>query len=68
MGAGRLKRRFCCTGAGFRESETFASQLFWDLQFQNGVLEVLNLAVTLGFAMQSVCSEVRLCETSRVKR
>ena len=30
----------------------------WDLQFQSGVLEVLNSAVTLGFAMQSVCSEV----------
>ena len=56
------------TGAGFRESETFASQLYWDLQFQSGVLEVLNRAVRLGFAMQSVCSEIRFCEKSRVKR
>ena len=62
------KQWFRCTGAGFRESETFASQLYWDLQFQSGVLEVLNRAVTLGFAMQSVCSEVRFCEKSRVKR
>ena len=62
------KQGFRCTGAGFRESETFASQLLWDLQFQSGVLEVLNRAVTLGFAMQSVCSEVRFCEKSRVKR
>ena len=62
------KQWFHCTGAGFRESETFASQLFWDLQFQSGVFEVLNRAVPLGFAMQSVCSEVRFCEKSRVKR
>ena len=61
------KQWFRCTGAGFRESETFASQLYWDLQFQSGVLEVLNRAVTVGFAMQSVCSEVRFCEKSRVK-
>ena len=33
-----------------------------------GVLEVLNHAVRLGFAMQIVCSEVRFCEKSRVKR
>ena len=46
----------------------FASQLYWDLQFQSGVFEVLNRAVPLGFAMQSVCSEVRFCEKSRVKR
>ena len=62
------KQWFRCTGAGFRESETFASQLYWDLQFQSGVFEVLNRAVPLGFAMQSVCSEVRFCEKSRVKR
>ena len=55
------KQWFRCTGAGFRESD-FASQFYWDLQFQSGVLEVLNRAVTLGFAMQSVCSEVRFCE------
>ena len=59
---------FHCRGAGFRESETFASQLHWDLHFQSGVFEVLNRAVPLGFAMQSVCSEVRFCEISRVKR
>ena len=44
------------------------SQLYWDLQFQSGVFEVLNRAVPLGFAMQSVCSEVRFCEKPRVKR
>ena len=38
------------------------------MQFQSGVFEVLNRAVPLGFAMQSVCSEVRFCEKSRVKR
>ena len=62
------KRWFRCTGAGFRESDTFASHLHWDLQFQSGVLEVLNRAVPLGFAMQIVSSEVRFCEKSRVKR
>ena len=41
---------FRCTGAGFRESDTFASHLHWDLQFRSGVLEVLNRAVPLGFA------------------
>ena len=62
------KSWFCCIGAGFRESDTFVSQFHWDLQFQGGVLEVLNCAVTLGFAMQIVCSEVRFCQKSRVKR
>ena len=62
------KRWFRCTGAGIRESDAFASQLHWDLQFQSGVLEVLHRTVTLGFAMQIVCSEVRFCEKSRVKR
>ena len=38
-----------------------------DLQFQSGVFEVFIRAVSLGFAMQSVCSEVRFCEKSRVK-
>ena len=38
------------------------------MQFQSGVLEVLNRAVRLGFAMQGVCSEIRFCEKSRVKR
>ena len=52
----------------FRESETFASQLYWDSQFQSGVFEVLNRSVPLGFAMQSVCSEGRFCEKSRAKR
>ena len=54
--------------AGFRESDTLASHFHWDLQFQSGVLEVLNRAVPLGFAMQSVCFEVRFCEKSRGKR
>ena len=62
------KRWFRCTGAGIRESDAFASQLHSDLQFQSGVLQVLHRAVTLGFAMQIVCSEVRFCEESRVKR
>ena len=44
------------------------SQCYWDLQVQSGVFEVLNRAVPLGFAMQSVCSEVCFCEKSRVKR
>ena len=38
------------------------------MQVQSGVFEVLNRAVPLGFAMQSVCSEVCFCEKSRVKR
>ena len=58
---------FLCAGAGFRESETFASQLHWGLQFQSGVLEVLNRAVTLGLARQIVGSKVRICEKSHVK-
>ena len=59
---------FRCTGAGFRESETFASQLYWDLQFQNGVLEVLNRAVTWGFAIARRLEKLRLCDKSQVKR
>ena len=59
---------FRCTGKGIRESDAFASQLHWDLQFQSGVFEVLHRAATLRFAMQIVCSEVRFCEKSRVKR
>ena len=43
-----------CTGAGFRESDTCASPLHWDLQFQSGVLEVLNRAVTSGYI--GICS------------
>ena len=39
-----------------------------DCQFQSGVLEVLNRAVTLGFVMQRVYPEVRFCEKSRGKR
>ena len=35
---------FRCTGTRFRESDTFASYLHWDLLFQSGVLEVLNRA------------------------
>ena len=38
------------------------------MQFQSGVLEVLNRAVRLGFAMQSVFSEIRFCKKSPVKR
>ena len=38
------------------------------MQFQSGVFEVLNRAVPSGFAKQSVCSEVRFGEKSRVKR
>ena len=62
------KSWFRCTGAGLREIHTFASQFHWDLQFQSGALEVLNRAVRLGFALQSVCSEVPFCEKFRVKR
>ena len=40
-----------CTGAGFRESDRFASHLHGDVQFQNGVLKVLNRAGSLGFAV-----------------
>ena len=29
-----------CTGAGFRESDTLAAQLHWDLRFQSGVLQL----------------------------
>ena len=32
------KSWFRCTGAGFREIDTFASQFHWDLQFQSCVL------------------------------
>ena len=38
------------------------------MQFQSGVLEVLNRAVPLRFAMQILCSKVRFSEKSRVKR
>ena len=59
---------FRCTGAGFRESDTFASQLHWDLQFQSGGLEVLNRAVTLGFAVARWLEKLRFCDKSQVKR
>ena len=59
---------FRCTGAGFRESDTFASQFHSDLQFQSGVLEVLNRAVTLGFAVARWLEKLRFCDKSQVKR
>ena len=59
---------FRCAGAGFRESETFASQFHWDLQFQSCVLEVLNRAVTLGFAVARWFEKLRFCDKSKVKR
>ena len=59
---------FRCAGTGFRESDTFASQLHWDLQFQSGVLEVLNRAVTLGFAVARWLEKLRFCDKSQVKR
>ena len=59
---------FRCTGAGFRESDTFASQFHWDLQFPSGVLEVLNRAVTLGFAVARWLEKLRFCDKSQVKR
>ena len=59
---------FRCTGAGFRESETFASQFHWDLQFQSCVLEVLNRSVTLGFAVARWFEKLRFCDKSQVKR
>ena len=59
---------FRCTGAGFRESDTFASQLYWDLQFQSGVLEVLNRAVPLGFAVARWVEKLRFCDKSQAKR
>ena len=39
----------------------------WDLQFQSGVLEVLNRTVAWRFVRQGVCPEVRFCEKSRGK-
>ena len=62
------KGDFAAAGAGIRESETFESQLHWNLQFQSQVLEVLNGAVTLGFVMQTFYPRVRFCEKSRGKR
>ena len=58
---------FRCTGAGFHESDTFASHLHWDLQFQSGVLEVLNRAVTLRFAVARLLRKLRFCDKSQVK-
>ena len=57
-----------CTGAGFRESDTFASQLHWDWQFQSGALQVFNRAVTLGFAVARLLPKLRFCDKSQVKR
>ena len=59
---------FRCTGAAFRESDTFASQLYWELQFQSGVLEVLNRAVPLGFAVARWLEKLCFCDKSQVKR
>ena len=59
-----------CTGTRFCESDMFASQVHWDLQFQSGVLEVLNRAVTLGFAfaVARLLRKLRFCDKSQVKR
>ena len=38
------------------------------MQFQSGVLEVLNRAVTLGFAVARWLEKLRLCDKSQVKR
>ena len=59
---------FRCAGAGFRESDTFASQLHWDLQFQGGVLGVLNRSATLGFAVARWLEKLCFCDNSQVKR
>ena len=53
---------FRCAGAVFRESDMFALQLLWDSQFQSRVVEVLNRALTVGFAMQSVWPKACFCE------
>ena len=45
----------------FCESDAFAPQLLWGLQFQSRVLEVLSRAIPLRFVMQGVCAEVRFC-------
>ena len=57
-----------CAGAGFRESDAFASQLHWDLQFQSGVLEVFHRAVTLGFAAARLLRKLRFSDKSQVER
>ena len=59
---------FRFAGAGFRESDAFASQLHWDLQFQSGVLDVLNCAVTLGFAVARLLQKLRFGDKSQIKR
>ena len=38
------------------------------MQFQSGVLGVLNRAVTLGFAVARWLEKLRFCDTSQVKR
>ena len=43
--AAQKRVTFRCTGTGFGESDTFASQLHWDVEFLSGVLGVLNSAV-----------------------
>ena len=45
---------FRCTGAGFRESDTFASHLHWDLQFQSGVLESVESCCSIGICICNV--------------
>ena len=62
------KGDFAAQAQGFVKVTRLRRSYIGICRFQNGVLEALNRAVTLGFGMQIVCSEVRFCEKSRVKR
>ena len=42
--------------------------IYWELQFQSGVLEVLNRVVPLGFAVAMWLGKLRFCDKSQVKR
>ena len=56
------------TGAGFRESNTFAAQLHRNLQCQSGVLRVLNCPVTFRFAIARLLQKCLFRDMSQVKR
>ena len=58
---------FRCTGAGFRESDTFVSVFHWDERLESRVFGVLDVAAPLGFAFQGVASKRCFRDKSQLK-
>ena len=59
--------RFHCAGIAFCEIRTFLRS-HWDWRLESGVFGVLDVAVTLGFALQGVASKLCFRDTFQLKR